>query len=330
MKKLAEPFILLLLLAIQHDLQAQNINIKKPQAEIKKNTTKDLNRLETDKIKAISVNRNPSKDTLLQSIKSDSIAYVKLLSMPVKKEDSIIRKVIPVDVAEEVTMHRIDSIIQSVNTDSSLKNARQTSIPETLVRNEIIQKASADDSFFYSKYDKNAKFADSIRNANKHWLDSTLSTLPKKKQVIIHEDDEIEIFVSGGGFYAGVNPKIYDRLTIYNSGLIHREFKTKLQGEIIEEKKLSKEALKKLAQFIIDMGFFDFNNLYDCNPKDIDCKTRMKSKPEAVPLSVSVVVGVRRNKTYVTFFAPKIESNYVNYPTSLEKIVEAIYAAASQ
>ena len=323
----------------------------------KSTTVKDLNKLELEKIKTISVKPNlPSdtvlkKDTLLKkqvfspdTIKkviknSNEIKSIELIKIKKDNPDSLKNKSASL-VKESVIPEKIrDTIVNMLKDSVSIIN--DVRIIDTVIKspknliiksNEITfkEKISKTDSLLYASYLKNARFADSVRNANKNWLDSTMSSLPKKKPVVMNEDDEIEIFVSGGGFYAGVNPKMYDRLTIYHSGLVHREFKTKLQGEQIEEKKLSKEELKKLAQFIIDMGFFDYNNVYDCNVKDIDCKTRMKSKPEPVALSVSIAIGARRKKIYVAFFAPKIESNYVAYPSSLEKIVEAIYAVIAQ
>lgn len=177
-------------------------------------------------------------------------------------------------------------------------------------------------------YEKQRLLADSIRNTNKNWLDSTLAVLPKKKQVVIHENDEIEIFITGGGLYTGVNPTTYDRLTIYNSGLVYRQSKTKLQDETITKNKISKDNLRKLAQFIIDEDFYDFNNLYDCDAKDKTCNERLKSQPEPVPLTVVVAIGMRRKNIYTALYAPGMESNWVNYPANLEKIVNAIYDAA--
>jgi len=302
MKKIVKIFFVLLFLI------AQNLHAQNNKTVVKKNNiTKDLNKIETAKINVLTIGVNQQKDTIIKFVKADSIA----------ENDSIVRKVEPIDIAKEV--------VTVTDTLYPEKNAK------VLDGNNIQPKLKiTEDSVFYSKYNKSAVFADSIRNANKHWLDSTLSSLPKKKPVIIHEDDEIEIFVSGGGLYGGVNPKLFDRLTIHQSGLAHREFKTKLQGEQIEEKKLSREELRQLAQFIIDMGFFEFNKMYDCQAQDLNCRSRMKSDPEPVPLTVSVAIGARRNKIYVTFFAPKIEGNYVNYPINLEKIVAAIYAVATQ
>lgn len=185
--------------------------------------------------------------------------------------------------------------------------------------------SSTRDKEMKESYDSYSKEADSIRKKNKQWLDSVLNSLPVKAPVMVNQGEYVEIFVSGGGLVAGTNPKIYDRLSIFPTGVVQREYKTKLQGEMRQEKKIAKDELTKLAQYIVDMGFFDFNKDYDCLAKDKDCIHRMETAPEPIPLSISVVVGQRRNKVNVGLYAPGLESNWVNYPKNIEKILNAIY-----
>jgi hypothetical protein len=303
MNKVAVAFVLLV--AIQHLLIAQNNIAKK-----KPITVKDLNKSETEKIKAFSISDKPiyKKDT---SVNNKTLAPA-LNSTIIQKDTVIIIKNLQNDTAEQ-------SVQPSFNLN---KTAKVNFMPKL--------KLSVQDSLLLAIYEKNKKTADSIKNAHKHWLDSTLSVLPAKKPVIIKVDDEIEIFIAGGGLYTGVNPTIYNRLTIYNSGLVHKETKTKLQGESIEDKKIPKDALRKLAQYIIDLGFFDFNNVYDCDAKDKACNTRLKTNPEPTPLSIVVSIGARRKKIYIALYAPHMESNWVNYPANLEKIVNAIYDVAAK
>ncbi|MFN8294617.1 MAG: hypothetical protein U0T69_00365 [Chitinophagales bacterium] len=303
MKKIAVAFVLFF--AIQHLCVAQNsITKKKPV------TVKDLNKSEAEKIKALIILGKPliSKDT---SVNNKTVVPALNLSIARKntlntsgnlQKDTIERNEQPPAFLNETGKQRFSSAL----------------------------KLSAQDSLLLVKYEKNKKTADSIKSIHKHWLDSTLSVLPAKKPVIINADDEIEIFITGGGLFTGVNPTIYNRLTIYNSGLVHKETKTKLQGESVEDKKIPKDALRKLAQYIIDLGFFDFNNLYDCDAKDKACNTRLKTNPEPTPLSIVVSVGARRKKIYVALYAPHMESNWVNYPANLEKIVNAIYDVAAK
>jgi hypothetical protein len=63
-----------------------------------------------------------------------------------------------------------------------------------------------------------------------------------------------------------------------------------------------------LAQYIVDLGFFEFKKEYDCDANDVDCKTRMKREPQPIPLNITVAIGARRNKVNVALFAPNIGS----------------------
>lgn len=359
MKKISVIIVLCFFCENIHLLNAQNSNATKNVVKKKSSITQDLNKLELEKINAIVVGANTIDDSLSKiditkdnsTKKIDTINSIKKITRvdTLKKNTKIDIVKIIVSKKNITTDQKLDTLIKKTILLDSTKKIDTTTksysldtilhpTSKKIIKNESViidtikvknyavkEKLSFQDSILNTSYIKQAGFADSIRNANKEWLDSTLTNLPKNKPVVINNDDRIEIFVSGGGFYAGVNAKIFDRLTIYYTGLVHREFKTKLQGEQVEEKMLSKDELKKLAQYIIDMGFFSFDNLYDCKEKDYDCNTRMKFKPEPVPLTISVAVGLRRKKIYISFFAPKIESNYVAYPTALENIVEAIY-----
>jgi hypothetical protein len=51
----------------------------------------------------------------------------------------------------------------------------------------------------------------------------------------------------------------------------------------------------------------------------------MSKSPQLVPLQVSLIVGAQKNKVNVAIYAPKSEKNLVNYPSTLEKIMNAIY-----
>lgn len=288
-------------------LFAQNNVVKNKTSDKKKNNiVRDLNTLEAENIKAISLNKN--------NIKKDTVRMLKDI-------DSCRHNI---QIQNQFCNDSIQSQSKVLQDSSCIKNPLHSTFPK--IKNNISSKDSLLSISFQNAY----KTADSIRKANKYWLDSITASLPKKKSVILNEDDEIEIYVSGGGLYGGVNPKTYDVLKMYNSGLVHRDYKTKLQGEQTEEKIISKDELRKLAQYIINMGFFDFNKLYDCDKRDGSCIERLKSKPEPIPLSISVRIGERRMRTYVTLFAPKMESNWVSYPVALEKILDAIYEVASK
>lgn len=346
--------IIITLLCIGNILSfAQNNVVKTKTSDKKKNNIdRDLNKLEAESIKAISLKKakiidtlSIIKDTIIDSqpcIESKVTIQERFTINDKVQDSSKINILSGTDTCIKVVLPNIDtscmlnvySVKECILSDT-MKNsilAKDTLCIEN--RNQYVYangcKMTSKDSLLTVSFQNAYKTADSIHNANKYWLDSVMAALPKKKAVVLKADDEIEIYVSGGGLYGGVNPKIYDVLKIYNSGLVHRDYKTKMQGEQTEEKIISKNELRKLAQYIISMGFFDFNKLYDCDKKDGGCISRLKSKPEPIPLSISVRIGERRMRTYVTLFAPKMESNWVSYPVALEKILDAIYDTASK
>ena len=158
---------------------------------------------------------------------------------------------------------------------------------------EIAEKAKKE------KFNQYQRDADSIRYKNKQLLDSLLATLNVDVPVQVDSKDYIEIFVSGGGLYGGLNPKEYDRIMIYNNGILQREYKSKLAGIEKYEKKIMREDIVKLAQYIVDLGFFKFYEEYECKSDDVACKQRMKQAPSPIPLTISVAIGVRRQNITV-------------------------------
>ena len=182
-----------------------------------------------------------------------------------------------------------------------------------------------DNSFMKEAYAQYDKEADSLHSANKRRLDSIMKALNIKVPIVINPTEFIDIFVNGGGTLLDGNAKQYDRISILNTGVIQREYKTKNDGVQRSEKKISKDELTKLAQYTVDMGFFDFNNEYDCAEEDTECNQRFSKAPQPVPLEVSLTVGQKKHKVKVAIYAPKTENNRVNYPANLEKVMNAIY-----
>jgi hypothetical protein len=182
-----------------------------------------------------------------------------------------------------------------------------------------------DNSFMKEAYAQYDKEADSLHSANKRRLDSIMQALNIKVPVVINPSEFIDIYVNGGGTLQNNDSKLYDRISILHTGVIQREYKTKSEGVQRSEKKISKDELTKLAQYMVDMGFLDFNNDYDCADEDELCNQRFGKSPQVVPLEISFTAGQRKNKVKVAIFAPKTEKNLVNYPANLEKIMNAIY-----
>lgn len=174
----------------------------------------------------------------------------------------------------------------------------------------------------YAQYDKEA---DSLHSASKRRLDSIMAALNIKMPIVINPNDYMEIYMSGGGTLSSNSSKIIDKIYIQNSGLIQREYKTKNSEIQRIEKKISKDELSKLVQYIVDLGFLDFNDEYDCADNDSECNQRFSKSPQVVPFEISLTVGQKSNKINVSIYAPETEKNYVNYPENLEKITKAIY-----
>lgn len=183
-----------------------------------------------------------------------------------------------------------------------------------------------DNSFVKETYAQYNKEADSVHAANKRVLDSVMRSLKIKVPVIISPLDYIDIYVNGGGELTGNDSKLYDHISILHTGAVQREYKTKTEGVQRTEKKISRDELTKLAQYIVDMDFMDFKSDYDCEDADAPCNERLKRAPQPVPLEISVIVGDKKNKTKVAIYAPKSGKNWVNYPSTLEKIMNAIYS----
>lgn len=183
-----------------------------------------------------------------------------------------------------------------------------------------------DDAFIKETYAQYNKEADSLHLENKRRLDSIMKSLNIKVPVVINPGDYIDIYVNGGGTLVNNDSKIYDRISILHTGVVQREYKTKSDGVQRMEKKISRDELTKLAQYIVDMDFFDFKEEYDCADNDAACNARFVKSPQPVPMDISVTVGQRKNKVDIALFAPKSEKNWVGYPANLEKIMNAIYA----
>ena len=138
----------------------------------------------------------------------------------------------------------------------------------------------------------------------------------------------IEVALTGGGYYGGIDPVLKDFTVIKSDGRLIKEYQS-LNQELVKTKKdVGREELEKLAEFIMDKGFFEFDNLYDCQTRD--CNKRKTAKPTPIPLRISVTYGNRRKVVTVSIWG--LDDNqiqYVNYPRDLDLIIEGIQRLAS-
>lgn len=315
--------------------------IKKP-APVKKDSLIKQVKTKTDSIKAIV---KPVKDTLK--------------TVPKKSEDFSTKPIIKgKQIAEEKKQDLPKPVQKPVYKIDTTKNFKEFSFETTPVINKNATYNRKDEPMPKSKeqleeaipvnktapaskdpkqeaalketYAQYTKEADSLYLANKRVLDSVMKSLNIKVPTIINPADYIDIYMSGGGVLSGKDARIYDHISILNSGVIQREYKTAAAGVQRTEKKISRDELTKLAQYMVDMEFFEMNKSYDCADTDDDCNARFGVQPQPVPLTIALTVGQKKNKVNVAIFSPKTDKNWVNYPAAIEKIWNAIITIAEK
>ncbi len=218
------------------------------------------------------------------------------------------------------------------NKPNPTKSVAANEIDEKIpVNKTIISKGNVkEDVLAKANYSEFSKEAETIRRNNDKKLDSVLKTMQLNIPVQFNPNDYVDIYVNGGTVLNDDNSKMYDRISILNAGRIHREYKTKKAGDQRIEKNISRDQLVKLAQYIIDLGFFDFKSSYDCNENDVACNERLTTNPVALPLQLTITIGERKSKVYVAVYSAKSEKNWVNYPSNLDKIMAAIYSVVEK
>jgi hypothetical protein len=144
---------------------------------------------------------------------------------------------------------------------------------------------------------------------------------PQKKQVYI----SIELI--GGGYYGGIDPVLKNYIYIKSNGRLIKEFKSLHGGLIVTKKDIPREEIEQFAEYIISQRFFDFESVYDCESKL--CQDRKRGKPTPIPLRLAVAYGSRKKVVTVSIWGDDIDSmKYVDYPSALDNIVEAIQRMA--
>ena len=137
----------------------------------------------------------------------------------------------------------------------------------------------------------------------------------------------INIELIGGGYYGGIDPVLRDYIQIKSSGRLIKEFKSVANGLIVTKKDIPREELEQFAEFIIAQKYFEMERIYDCT--SAICQKRKQEKPTPIPLRLSVAYGQRKKVITVPIWG-KDESNaqYIDYPVSLDNIIDAIQRMA--
>ena len=318
--------------------EVKETKLKEAVAPVKEAATKTTDALKSTDKKVNTVAKSTGSETPKKTFTEDDFS-----SKPIVKGKKTVTESSPETTTTPVKKYTIDTTKNFkeftfetkpvVNNSASYsrrdepmpKSAQQIDEEIPVNRKPNNTNVDKDNSFMKEAYAQYDKEADSLHSANKRRLDSIMQALNIKVPVVINPSEFIDIYVNGGGTLQNNDSKLYDRISILHTGVIQREYKTKSEGVQRSEKKISKDELTKLAQYMVDMGFLDFNNDYDCADEDELCNQRFGKSPQVVPLEISFTAGQRKNKVKVAIFAPKTEKNLVNYPANLEKIMNAIY-----
>lgn len=148
----------------------------------------------------------------------------------------------------------------------------------------------------------------------------TSCTQNTSQQAKINSKTVIEISLSGGGIYGGINPTTENKKTIKNNGETTIIYKSLYGSSSRQTYLIKREELENLAQFIVDNGFFNMKDVYDCSTFNLKCEDRKNRYPPAVPLIIDVTIGEMKKKVIVTVY----EKGMVDYPKKLDKIVDKI------
>ena len=168
------------------------------------------------------------------------------------------------------------------------------------------------------KKDKNRRLT---FNKKKNKRNKRKKNEPEKKQVYI----SIELI--GGGYYGGIDPVLKDYIYIKSNGRLIKEFKSLHGGLVVTKKDIPREEIEQFAEYIIAQKFFDFESVYDCQSSL--CQTRKRNKPTPIPLRLAVAYGSRKKVVTVSIWGDDVDNlKYVDYPSALDNIVEAIQRMA--
>jgi hypothetical protein len=139
----------------------------------------------------------------------------------------------------------------------------------------------------------------------------------------------IQIEITGGGYYGGVDPVLRDHIVIKSDGRLVQEFMTKGRGLMVTKKDIPRQELEAFVAWAEEQKFFDLERQYDC--KSVLCDKRKDIKPTPTPLRVTITYGIRRKMVTVSIYGrDKTGERYVDYPPQIDNIVDAVQRMASR
>ena len=134
---------------------------------------------------------------------------------------------------------------------------------------------------------------------------------------------DMTIELTGGGFFGGIDPVMRDYTVIKPGGRLIKEFKSVHTDLRRTATDIDVEEYNRLAQFIVDQGFFELERSYDCHSEM--CMNRKRLKPTPVPLRIAVSTGKQFKVVNVSIWGlDERNVRYVDYPDELENIIQAV------
>jgi len=138
----------------------------------------------------------------------------------------------------------------------------------------------------------------------------------------VDSDTYINITMIGGYFYGGIDPMEDRIISIQSDGSVVFTKKHIYSGKDVDKYNISRDEVENIASFIIDSGFFEMEDIYDCSSYNLNCWRRKKKYPTPIPLRLIVEIGDVEKEIVVTVF----EREIVNYPDGIDQIVHEIIA----
>jgi len=144
--------------------------------------------------------------------------------------------------------------------------------------------------------------------------------LSKYQIPIIDSETYIHITMVGGYMYGGVNPMTERNIAIHDDGTVVLTMNQLYSDRFIGECHISRDEIEYIANLIIDGGFFEMDDIYDCSSYNPDCWRRKKRYPRPVPLRLNVIIDDIEKEVEISVF----EREMIDYPEGLDVIVDEI------
>ncbi|NOZ74461.1 MAG: hypothetical protein GXO90_03660 [FCB group bacterium] len=136
------------------------------------------------------------------------------------------------------------------------------------------------------------------------------------------KDDSFTIVYSGGGFTGGINPTFTETI-ISNSGKVVINTTSLYTDDVTQVRYTNEREVNNLYQYIMDNGFMDLNDVYDCADNDSICVDLKIDYPPANPLTITLDENDITHSVTVSVYNCT-ESPIIDYPAILDSIVNKI------